>query len=111
MKFARKVYVLGVGMTKFYKPGQKDYPELAKEAGEQALADAGVAYRDVEQAYVGYVYGESTSGQPRSRWPLRRSDRVLPSARSRSASKRWRRARSGRSTPIARCRSTTTSAS
>ncbi len=63
MKFGRKVYVLGAGMTKFYKPGQKDYPELAKEAGEQALTDAGVGYRDVEQAYVGYVYGESTSGQ------------------------------------------------
>ena len=40
---ARKVYVVGVGMTKFEKPGTKswDYPDMAKEAGEKALADAG----------------------------------------------------------------------
>ena len=63
IKLARKVCVLGVGMTKFYKPGQKDYPELAKEAGEQALSDAGIDYAKIEQAFVGYVYGESTSGQ------------------------------------------------
>jgi acetyl-CoA acetyltransferase len=36
---------------------------MAREAGTKALADAGVAYDAVEQAYVGYVYGESTSGQ------------------------------------------------
>jgi sterol carrier protein 2 len=63
MKLAREVCVLGVGMTRFYKPGEKDYPELALEAGRQALADAGVAYDQIQQAYVGYVYGESTSGQ------------------------------------------------
>jgi acetyl-CoA acyltransferase len=60
------VYVVGVGMTPFVKPGQEgaaDYPELARIAGTRALEDAGVAYDEVEQAYVGYVYGESTSGQ------------------------------------------------
>src|SRR5436309_619493 len=52
-------------MTKFDKPGTKegDYPDWAKEAGDKALADAGVSYGDIEQAYVGYCYGESTSGQ------------------------------------------------
>src|SRR6266540_4360599 len=53
-------------MTKFEKPGRRegwDYPDMAKEAGSKALADAGIAYDAVEQAYVGYVYGESTSGQ------------------------------------------------
>ena len=59
----RKVCVIGVGMTKFYKPGEKDFPELSKDAGEQALKDAGVAYEQIEQAFVGYVYGESTCGQ------------------------------------------------
>jgi acetyl-CoA acyltransferase len=61
-----KVYVVGVGMTKFEKPGRRegwDYPQMAKESGTKALDDAGVAYDEVEQAYVGYVYGESTSGQ------------------------------------------------
>ncbi|MPY80151.1 MAG: lipid-transfer protein [Actinophytocola sp.] len=63
---ANRVYVVGVGMTKFDKPGSRedgDYPQLAKEAGTKALDDAGVSYGAVEQAYVGYVYGESTSGQ------------------------------------------------
>jgi acetyl-CoA acyltransferase len=61
----RKVYVVGVGMTKFEKPESRgwDYPEMAKEAGTKALADAGIDYSEVEQAFVGYVYGESTSGQ------------------------------------------------
>jgi len=61
----RKVYVVGVGMTKFEKPGSKewDYPDMAKEAGTKALQDAGIAYDLVEQAVVGYCYGESTSGQ------------------------------------------------
>ncbi|MEV0707621.1 lipid-transfer protein [Nocardia aurea] len=68
---ANKVYVVGVGMTKFEKPGRRknedgtawDYPDMARESGTAALADAGIDYREVEQAYVGYVYGESTSGQ------------------------------------------------
>jgi len=57
--------VVGVGMTKFDKPGTKegDYPEWAKEAGEKALADAGIPYDTVEQAYAGYCYGDSTCGQ------------------------------------------------
>jgi acetyl-CoA acetyltransferase len=57
--------VIGVGMTKFDKPGTKegDYPDWAKEAGEKALADAGVPYDTVEQAYAGYCYGDSTCGQ------------------------------------------------
>jgi acetyl-CoA acetyltransferase len=62
---SRKVYVVGVGMTKFEKPGSKawDYPDMAKEAGTKALDDAGIPYSEVEQAAVGYVYGESTCGQ------------------------------------------------
>jgi acetyl-CoA acyltransferase len=39
------------------------YDELAEGAIRAALADAGVALADVEQAYAGYVYGDSTSGQ------------------------------------------------
>jgi sterol carrier protein 2 len=36
---------------------------MAKESGEKALKDAGVSYNQIEQAFVGYVYGDSTSGQ------------------------------------------------
>jgi acetyl-CoA acyltransferase len=63
-KMAR-TFVIGVGMTKFEKPGTKegDYPVWAQEAGGKALADAGISYEQVEQAYVGYCYGDSTAGQ------------------------------------------------
>ncbi len=62
---ARKVFVIGVGMTKFEKPGSKgwDYPDMAKEAGTKALEDAGIGFDKIEQAAVGYCYGDSTCGQ------------------------------------------------
>jgi acetyl-CoA acetyltransferase len=62
---SNKTYVVGVGMTKFEKPGTRDwdYPDMARESGTKALEDAGIPYDAVEQAVVGYVYGESTSGQ------------------------------------------------
>ena len=60
----RRVNVIGVGMTRFCKPGASpEYYEMAAEAGHKALADAGIEYQKVEQAYAGYVYGDSTSGQ------------------------------------------------
>jgi acetyl-CoA acyltransferase len=60
-----RTFVIGVGMTKFEKPGSRDwdYPDMAKESGTNALEDAGISYDDVEQAYVGYCYGDSTCGQ------------------------------------------------
>jgi acetyl-CoA acyltransferase len=62
---SNRTFVIGVGMTKFEKPGARDwdYPEMAREAGTKALEDAGISYDAVEQAFVGYCYGESTSGQ------------------------------------------------
>src|SRR3954471_8792601 len=60
----RRVNVIGVGMTKFAKPGaSEDYNVMATKAAKAALADANVDYKEVEQAYVGYVYGDSTCGQ------------------------------------------------
>ncbi len=61
----QKVFVVGVGMTKFEKPGSKDwdYPDMVKEAGTKALADAGIGYDEIQQAVAGYCYGESTSGE------------------------------------------------
>jgi len=62
---SNRVFVVGVGMTKFEKPGSKewDYPDMAREAGTKALQDAGVDYEQIEAAAVGYVYGESCSGE------------------------------------------------
>ena len=68
----RKVFVVGVGMTKFEKPGRRenfDYPDMAKEAVEKALEDGRIKYSAIEQACVGYVYGDSTCGQ-RALYPL-----------------------------------------
>jgi len=60
-----RTFVIGVGMSKFDKPGTKegDYPEWVLEAGSKALADAGIPYERIEQAYAGYCYGDSTYGQ------------------------------------------------
>lgn len=61
-----RVFVVGVGMTKFEKPGRRegwDYPDMARESGTKALEDAGVEFADIDEAYVGYVYGESTAGE------------------------------------------------
>lgn len=59
-----KVIIAGVGMTAFKKPGQHDpYTETAGQVVRDALADAGLGYDQVQQAYVGYVYGDSTCGQ------------------------------------------------
>jgi len=59
-----RVVVAGVGMIPFSKPGRSDtYEVMGAEAARRALHDAGVDYASVQQAYVGYVYGDSTSGQ------------------------------------------------
>ena len=66
----RKVFVAGVGMIPFAKPGaSKPYDAMGREATALALSDAGVAYDAVEQAYAGYVYGDSTCGQ-KALYPL-----------------------------------------
>jgi sterol carrier protein 2 len=60
----RKTYVAGVGMIPFLKPGTSaDYGQMGASAARLALEDAGVDYRDVAQAFVGYVFGDSASGQ------------------------------------------------
>lgn len=61
-----KVFVCGVGMTKFEKPGARedfDYPDMVKECVQQALDDAGLQYSEIQQAVCGYCYGDSTCGQ------------------------------------------------
>jgi sterol carrier protein 2 len=64
-KQKERVFVVGVGMTKFLKPSEKnpDYPQMAKQAVTRALRDANLNYKAVEVAAVGYVYGDSTCGQ------------------------------------------------
>jgi acetyl-CoA acetyltransferase len=60
----RAVHVVGVGMIPFTKPGASEsYNLMGARAAQLALDDAGVPYDAVQQAYVGYVYGDSTAGQ------------------------------------------------
>jgi len=60
----RKVNVIGVGMVKFAKPGASDeYDVMAAAATKSAIADAKIDPKQIEQAFVGYVYGDSTCGQ------------------------------------------------
>ncbi|MBK6014448.1 lipid-transfer protein [Streptomyces sp. MBT53] len=60
-----KAYVAGVGMTKFEKPESREwqYWDMVREAGNAALADAGISYGDVEQVPIGYCFQPSTAGQ------------------------------------------------
>ena len=50
-----RVFVVGVGMTKFEKPGGRawDYPDMAREAGQAALQDSGVAFTEIQQICCG----------------------------------------------------------
>jgi sterol carrier protein 2 len=66
MAKGRRVYVVGVGMTKFVRPGVNkllDYPQMVNEAVTNALKDSKLKYSDIEYAAVGYVFGDSTCGQ------------------------------------------------
>ena len=59
-----QVMVAGVGMIPFAKPGASEpYNVMAARAVRAALADAGLDYTALQQAYAGYVYGDSTCGQ------------------------------------------------
>jgi len=59
-----RAFVAGVAMVPFTKPSAgATYDAMGADAARDALADAGVGYDAVEQAYVGFVYGDSTSGQ------------------------------------------------
>lgn len=56
--------IAGVGMIPFAKPGASaPYDAMGEAAIRLALDDAGIGFEAVEQAYAGYVYGDSTSGQ------------------------------------------------
>jgi len=60
-----RTYVVGVGMTRFEKPETREwqYWDMVREAGTDALADAGISYTDVEQVPVGHCFQPSTAGQ------------------------------------------------
>ena len=123
----RKVFVIGVGMTKFEKPQSKDwdYPDMAREAGtkaidgrrHQASRRSSRPPSATATATPARLLRARPLGHPdlqREQQLLDRLDgalhgqavrrgRPLPSAPWRSASRRWRRAPSASSTPTAPC--------
>ena len=60
----QKVFIVGNGMSRFLKPGKHslDYDDLADIAIKRALNDSTVEFKQVQQVYVGYVYGDSCAG-------------------------------------------------
>jgi len=66
-----KVFVVGVGMTKFEKPGARDwdYPDMAQEAGQKALDDAGRYGTTPEQfAKIGHKNHKPSVNNPYSQF-------------------------------------------
>ena len=59
-----EIVIGGVGMVPFRKPGQSEgYEVMGENAVRTALKDAGIDYSLIEQAFCGYVYGDSCAGQ------------------------------------------------
>ena len=58
-----RVVVAGVGMVPFAKPSKSEsYVQMGEKAARLALQDSGVGYAGIQQAFAGYVYGDSTCG-------------------------------------------------
>lgn len=56
------VAVLGVGMFRFGMHPDMSNEDMARIAGMEALADAGLRFTDVNAAYVGHIFAQVMSG-------------------------------------------------
>ena len=56
------VAVLGVGMYRFGMYPDVSNEDMARTAGLEALADAGLSFQDVGAAYVGHIFAQVMSG-------------------------------------------------
>ena len=57
-----EVAVLGVGTTRFGRYTDRPNADLAREAGVAALTDAAISFRDVGEAFVGYIFAPAMTG-------------------------------------------------
>ncbi len=74
------VYVVGVGMIPFTKPGASDpYPTMGATAAKLALEDAGIDYRHVQQAPTSPTFEQASL--PSRRFPLAARLRIGHAAR------------------------------
>lgn len=61
---SKRARIAGVGMVPFATPSRSEnYDVMGEKAARAALGDARIGYGQVQQAYAGYVYGDSASGQ------------------------------------------------
>jgi acetyl-CoA acetyltransferase len=58
----KDVAVLGVGMYRFGMWPEASNADMGRQAGLAALKDAGLSFRDVQAAYVGYIFAPVMSG-------------------------------------------------
>jgi len=58
----KDVAVLGVGMYRFGMYYDISNAEMARQAGMEALRDAGLSFRDVKAAYVGHIFAPVMAG-------------------------------------------------
>ncbi len=58
-----KAYVLGISMTKFHRDPTIRVEKMASIAAREAVAEAGIDLRDIQEVYCGNVYGGAGVGQ------------------------------------------------
>jgi acetyl-CoA acetyltransferase len=54
--------IIGAGMHKFGRFGDKPYTEIARDAAKAALKDAGLSWRDMQAAFCSTMYLPATAG-------------------------------------------------
>jgi len=58
----KDVAIIGIGIHKFGRFGDKSYIKMGQEATDMALRDAGVNIREIQAAYLSEMYLPATSG-------------------------------------------------
>ena len=58
----KEIAIVGAGIHKFGRFGDKPYTEIGREAAVMALKDAGISWRDIQSAYVAEMYLPATTG-------------------------------------------------
>ena len=57
-----KVAILGVGMNRFGMYPNRSVYEMACEAGNLALDDAGLTFKDIDAVYAGHIFHQAMTG-------------------------------------------------
>ena len=58
----KEIAIIGVGIHKFGRFGDKSYMEMGQEAARMALKDANLTWKDIQTAYLSKMYLPATSG-------------------------------------------------